>query len=139
MQVGAVPGYTTGHVEQPGAMNNTYNNYGATQTSTVYGPANMSNMPMKMANQSNYLSKTGAQGFGATSLVSTNLALHPLVPHSTPFLSFRQALPALKSGFLLMVCSNCTAGCHAVTWLVCGNVHTGNPVTAGRAECCTQS
>lgn len=74
VQVGAVPGYTTGHVEQPGAMNNTYNNYGSTRTGTVYGPASMSNMPMKVANQSNYLSKTGAQGFGATSLVS--IALH---------------------------------------------------------------
>lgn len=70
MQVGAVPGYTTGHVEQPGAMNNTYNNYGASRTGTVYGPANMSNMPMKMANQSNFLSKTGVQGSGAASLVS---------------------------------------------------------------------
>ena len=70
MQVGAVPGYITGHVEQPGAMNNTYNNFSGTQTKTVYGPANMTNMPMKLANQSNYLSKTGAQAYGATSLVS---------------------------------------------------------------------
>ncbi|KAL3142378.1 hypothetical protein ABBQ38_002714 [Trebouxia sp. C0009 RCD-2024] len=69
--VGAVPGYTTGHVEQPGAMNNTYNNYGASRTGTVYGPANMSNMPMKMANQSNFLSKTGVQGSGAASLGGT--------------------------------------------------------------------
>ncbi|KAA6429130.1 MAG: hypothetical protein FRX49_01239 [Trebouxia sp. A1-2] len=69
--VGAVPGYTTGHVEQLGAMNNTYNNYSGTGTKTVYGPANMSNMPMKMANQTNYLSKSGAQGYGATSLGGT--------------------------------------------------------------------
>ena len=86
LQVGAVPGYTTGHVERPGAMNNTYNNYSGTTTQTVYGPSNMSNMPMKMANQSNYLSKTGAQGFGAMSLVSTLRCLSPChkILHATP-------------------------------------------------------
>ena len=56
-------------------MNNTYNNYSGTGTKTVYGPANMSTMPMKMANQSNYLSKTGAQAYGATSLVSNVIRL----------------------------------------------------------------
>lgn len=52
-------------------MNNTYSNYSGTGTKTVYGPANMSNTPMKMANQTNYLSKSGAQGYGAASLVRT--------------------------------------------------------------------
>ena len=52
-------------------MNHTYNNFSGTGAKTVYGPANMSNMPMKMANQTNYLSKSGAQGYGASSLVST--------------------------------------------------------------------
>lgn len=85
MQVGAVPGYTTGHVEQPGAMSNTYNNYGGTRTGTVYGPANMSNMPMKMANQSNFLSKTGVQGPGATSLVSLSPCVKRAAPRFVPF------------------------------------------------------
>ena len=54
-------------------MNNTYNNYSGTQTQTqtqaVYGPTSVNRAPMKMANQSAYVSKTGAQGYGATSLV----------------------------------------------------------------------
>lgn len=71
-------------------MNNTYNNYGSTRTGTVYAPANMSNMPMKMANQSNYLSKTGAQGYGATSLVSTPSCTTSLIPPSISVLAFNQ-------------------------------------------------
>ena len=75
-------------------MNNTYNNYSGTGTKTVYGPANMSNMPMKMANQTNYLSKSGAQGYGATSLVRTqSCAMVNLLPCYT--LCIRQVLTAL--------------------------------------------
>ena len=103
MQVGAVPGYTTGHVEQPGTMNNTYNNYGSTRTGTVYGPANMSNMPMKMANQSNFLSKTSAQGLGATSLVTTLSCAAPVVSCSLPTLFCYMDTALCNSG--LAICN----------------------------------
>lgn len=81
LQVGAVPGYTTGHVEQPGAMQNTYNNY-STRTQTVYGPAAMTRSPVTMPAPTNYMAKTTSIAAGGPALVSqlhlasVNVTLH---------------------------------------------------------------
>lgn len=71
LQVGAVPGYTTGHVEQPGAMQNTYNNY-STRTQTVYGPAAMTRSPVTIAAPTNYMAKTTSIAAGGPAMVSHN-------------------------------------------------------------------
>ena len=72
IQVGAVPGYTTGHVEQPGAMQNTYNNYSTTRTQTVYGPAAMTRSPVVMPAATDYMAKTTSIAPGGPALVSHN-------------------------------------------------------------------
>lgn len=72
LQVGAVPGYITGHVEEPGAMQNTYNNYSGTRTQTqaVYGPAAITRSPMTMPAATTYMAKSASLAPGGPAMVS---------------------------------------------------------------------
>ena len=100
----------------------------------MYGPANMSNMPMKMANQSNYLSKTGAQGYGATSLVSTRYCT--AVPCSLPFLVYTHLLLCVVLALPFTITSAATA--YATTESVSVFIQT-IPPAADHVGCCAQS